>query len=73
MYTHDIEMDIRRREGRKEGHAKEGPPERAPSSAAAFSFIMDKTQKARKEGRKEGWPNALSREMLLAGRWSRSV
>ena len=34
------------------------PTERAPSpsSAAAFSFIMDKTHKARKEDR--GWPNA---------------
>ena len=44
MYIYEIEMDIRR----KGGHAKKGPAERASlsSDAAAFSFIMDKTQKA---------------------------
>ena len=36
-----------------------------PSSATAFSFIMDKTQKARKEGRRDGQTRSAEKCCLL--------
>ena len=60
MYIYEIEMDIRREGGRPCQEGTDRPTGRT-RSLSAFSFIMDKTHKARKEGSREGrrgWPNA---------------
>ena len=50
---------------------RDGPTAGRTRSLSAFSFIMDKTHKARKEGSREGRRGsrmAKRGEMLLAGR-----